>query len=191
MLKQKLFYIIICIIIAIALILAYLLVPRKLVFYYNFPGRVVREEYKEYARELLTINKMDVTQIRVADDSRSGQCIRWILISDERLTAEKQHIILDSLFEFMQKQTAFRTPLVWEIFFCNEKIVYSAYVSRFGYDRIINDDDSFREWESVSDVENILTFNALTKYLMKSWITRPLYHLDSRPIAEMTPNIPR
>ena len=188
--KRVLVIIVTCITTVIAILVFIQLFPRQLVFYYNFPWRAVRTEYKDFARALYNTNEGTITQIQVADDSRSGQCIRWIIISNERLAKDKEDLILDDLLEFMQKRTAATTPLVWEIFFCSEKVVNSTYVSRYGYDRIINDDDYFRDWESVQNVENILSYDTLTKQLMKSCITRPMYDLDPRPIIEMTPNLP-
>ena len=188
---KRLVIVAVCLIIGIG-ILATLLYPRKLIFYYTFPFWFVRNEYKEFAKKLYNENAELITQIRVADDSRSGWCTRWIFISDVKLAYEDECSILNALYGYMKERTTFRTPLVWEIFFVSEKTVYCAYVSRYGQDLIIgNGDDRFLDWESVPNIESVLPYDTLVKKMTGIGIITPMYLLDPRPIAEMSPNIPK
>ena len=165
---------------------------RSVVFYDTILFDRVSVHHKEMAREIYSENKDIISRILVAEANRSNQLIKWVFISDETLSAQEERTILDAIFENLQPPRTPRFPLIWEVYFCSDERVNSAFVSRYGYGPIVNSDCCyFREWESVLNVGDMLSYDVLTKVMLRNMRARPMYERVPHPIAEMTPYIPK
>ena len=73
-------------------------------------------------------------------------------------------------------------------YFCTDETVTSAYVSSYGSNATIGDDDDFfNEWYTVPDVESTISYETLL-LMLKSHKGRPMYWFG--PIEGKKPNIP-
>ena len=176
--------------IALGVLLTMILVPRRITYYYEFPHRYVRAAHRELTREIYNKHTKDIAQVMVAEDSRSRKCIRFVFVSDKKISADVQDEILGEIFCFMESDRLPPLfPLCWEIFFCENGQPYSAYISRYGDDSYIQDDESFTDWYQVPEVEKVLSFTSLKKMLKRTAFE--MYSLNSTlPIDEIIPDIP-
>jgi hypothetical protein len=183
--KKKLFAIIALFLFAITLFL--LLFPQKKIkYYYDFPFRKVSDANRIYIEDLYTRYADDVSRILVAEDSRSNHAMRIVFNSSIALSINTQYEILSDMLTYMYAAGVWK-PHEWEVFFCQGKQPYSAYVSQYGDDNVIGDkDDEFSDWYAVPDVENILSFHSLKLMMKRTNI--PMYSLGHP--ENKTPIIP-
>lgn len=146
--------------------------------------------HRELAHDIFDANSGVITKVHVSEASRSHQVIRWVFISDRRLNPQEEQPILSSLFDYMLSPNEPLFPLEWEVYFCSDETVNSAYISRYGHSRIFSERSSFTDWEQVPGVGDKISFKVITEIMMESW-RWPIYGPDPRPITEMTPDIPK
>ena len=139
--------------------------------YYNANYGRINAERRELAKNIYAGHTESITKILLSESK--SEIIHWAFISEEAWDSEEEQQILDELFEYMQKRGP-RFPVNWEVYFCQGKTVKSGYVSTYGDDATINEKDSFTEWYSIPNAENLLTYDMLIK-IMK----RPAYTLYS------------
>jgi hypothetical protein len=165
---------------------------RPVVFYDTLLFDNVNPERKVLARSIYAANRHVIARILVAEADKSNQLIKWVFISDDRLSSQEESGLLDALFEYMQtrNERLTRIPLTWEVFFVSGRTVNSAFVSRLGNYSLITAEAQFHPWYSVPDAGDIVSYETLTKVMLRSMIMRPMYDLGPWPIAEMTPYIP-
>ena len=177
---------------------------RPVKFIDTFTHGRVNQDYRALAREIFDESGRAVSGVIVAEASKSRNCIRWVFISEARLTTQQERQILDRIMAVMREQ-ALGFPLVWEVFFTSEEMVNSAYVSRFGEDSMVTwlfhldpegeellpgDGYYFRRWESVPYATATLPYDVLTTRMIRQNINVPMYEINSSPIRRLTPNVP-
>lgn len=105
---------------------------KKIVFYYEFPFRMVKDEYKTFSEELYSDYSDYINKMLVAQDSRSAKCIRFVIRSSSILDMEVRQAMLTDILTF--KSTVPYTasfPGNWEVFFCCNEKLYDAYVTPY------------------------------------------------------------
>ena len=161
-----------------------------------FHDTLLSDRVSNYHRELAHViyfNKKDIVlKVHVAEANQTGSLIRWVFISSERLAIQEESLLLDMLFQYMQAPKSYRFPWVWEVFFCSNELVNSAYISRYGSDYNYSGYDSFHEWQSVPSIEQVLSYEVLIKVMLSEYRGRPMYEeIVPTPISELTPWIPK
>ena len=203
--RRKLVITFIIILLLIIGVFSLLMGNRSIIFSYSFLNGKVSEYNRQMARNLYADYNSIISKIYVAEAYRSLNCIRWVFVSDNVLSEHEEVVILERLYAHMQVPRKNQHITVWEVFFCCDKVansawetlfhcnkeVNSAYVSRYGDDQHIGYNDVYSEWEFVPDIKNVLSFEVLTKIMLKNGIIYPMFGLSSYRIEELIPNIPK
>jgi len=176
--KKVLVMVLISICIVSVFIGVFLICTRKVVFYREFIFRKVTKEYKAFSRELYSNYSNYINKLLVAQDSRSKACIRFVFLSDMQLDSETiQRILSDILLFELSVPITRHSPALWEVYFCCNKQLYSAYVTPYTITSygIVNYID---DWYTMPDDHvKMITFDTIKRMLKRTALS--IYHLGS------------
>jgi hypothetical protein len=132
---------------------------REIKFYYSILSSKVARERKLLSEQIYDDHTSNISQMLVAEDSRSEKVIRFVFISEERWDNSVQQDILNNLNEYMKSLYYGHFPHTWEVFFCEKSKLQDIYVSNIIYNGQLLDG----------------TF----KFVVTDWYAVPKTHVDT------------
>jgi len=178
---------------------------QKIVFYSDFPFRIVEAEYKAFSIKLFADHSDSLYKLYVAQDSRSAVCIRFVVVSDGELECNIRQSVLADIMSFKSTVPYSASfPNYWEVFFCQNEQLYDVYVTPY-VKNIDNGVDTIDSWYTVPQkYVRTISFTSIRLMLQRTY--QPMYYIGSihrywesgeffikdnrTDFDEQTPNIP-
>ena len=180
------------------LIVAGIYANRPIRFYSNFAWWrsewEVSPEVRALTKEIYDTHQQTLEIIKVAEDGRSYDCIRFVFVSNDPLPETDMQDILQSIYVYMLHREMVSRITVhrsWEVFFCTQTDITCAFVARYGtkMDSLVQQKDAeFTDWELVPEASTRISTEMLEKMLND--ITFPMYYPSDQPIGDRIPMLP-